>query len=955
MPANADPPIASPPCPDGDPLAVPQGEHRRVRLAMYLAFSVLACALVLQGLRTLRMEASRTADAEILDHAARQRSFAHESGRMAALLAAAGSDAAARASRIQALQGLVSQSAQDALLMEALLTGQMRRSADARRQLGGALDEWQAARERLWYRCETLLNQSEDAARSQALQGAAAAVQAETEPAVRAAQRLIDGLRTAASERTLRVQQDVRWSLAGMLALLVLLVLVVVEPTARSVKRHARRQREQAAELQRLALVAEHTTALVLITDAEDRVVWANSAFERGTGWSLADALGKQPAELLAHPQADTAAQERLRQAVQEAHGLRLESLHRTHDGRDLWLDVDLRPLHEAGQPLAGFVRVCSDTTARVQQQAKLKVLWAALPVGVAVLGPEGRIVDANREAERMLGLSMAQLQGVAVADPRWRCLRADGSDYPSAELPAVRTLATGLPLHNETMGVQVPSGEVRWLLVNTQPQLGGSGQVCGAVACFSDITESRELQQRLHVSARTDELTRLPNRAVVMERLQQAVAHARRHEGYGFAVLFMDFDRFKQVNDTLGHGAGDELLRQVAQRLTFVLRPGDAVARLESSMAARLGGDEFVVVLDGVSEAARAGVIAQRLLEELSEPYVLENTPVRSSASIGVVVCADRQRLLADGASDEVMAEEVLRNADTAMYEAKRAGRARWVMFDDSMHERVVRLLEVETDLRRALKEDELFVVYQPVVTLSDRQMAGVEALVRWQHPLRGLVPPVEFIPVAEESGLIDALGAFVLETACRQFVQWQRHLGALAPRQLALNLSRAQLKRVSLVDDVRAVLQACGMAANQLQLEVTESLAAQDERVLATLRELKALGVRLALDDFGTGYSSLACLHQMPVDTVKIDRSFVKHAETVEYHRVLIEATIRVARTMGMSTVAEGIETEGQALLMLTLTCDDGQGYLFSRPLAADELEHWARSQAPLAVDTV
>jgi EAL domain-containing protein (putative c-di-GMP-specific phosphodiesterase class I) len=268
-------------------------------------------------------------------------------------------------------------------------------------------------------------------------------------------------------------------------------------------------------------------------------------------------------------------------------------------------------------------------------------------------------------------------------------------------------------------------------------------------------------------------------------------------------------------------------------------------------------------------------------------------------------------------------------------------------VLFNDSMQERLLRTLEVENDLRRALKEDELFVVYQPVVDLDHRAMVGVEALVRWRHPTRGIVGPQEFVGVAEESGLIDAVGATVLRKACAQFMQWQRMPGLVAPRSLAVNLSRAQTERAGLVDEVRAVLQEFGMRPEQLQLEVTESLAAQDEHVQKTLRELKQLGVRLALDDFGTGYSSLACLHQLPVDTVKIDRSFVNHAETVEYHRVLIEATIRVARTLGMATVAEGIETEGQARLMAELECDCGQGYLFTRPLEARELEDWARAE--------
>ncbi len=954
MPSTAIPQTLAPPSRAGDAAAAPVAGQRRVRLAMYLAFAVLAVALLLQGLSTLRLEALSVADAEILDQAGLQRTFSQQAGRLAAMVAVTGDDAAARAGHVQALQQLVTASTHDALLMEALLARQMSRSAGLQERLTPALNQWQAARERLWYRCEILLRHAEEGAED-ALRRSAAAVQLETDPALLAAQQLSARLRGAAEERAQRVGREVRWGLAGLLVLLGALGLVVVEPTARSVRRHGLRLREQATELQRLALVAEHTTALVLITDADDLVVWANSAFTRGTGWPLAEALGRRSGELLAHPQADATVHERLRQAVQEAQGLRIEGLHRTRDGRDLWLDVDLRPLREDGGALRGFVRVCSDTTTRMQQQAKLAALWAALPAGVTVLDAEARIIDANREAERMLGLNLAQMQGVAALDPRWRCLRTDGSDYPPEDLPAARTLATGLPLHNETMGVHTPEGELRWLLVNTQPQRDSSGQVNGVVACFSDITVSRELQQRLHVSARTDALTRLPNRAVVMERLQHAIAHLRRHAGYGFAVLFMDFDRFKQVNDTLGHGAGDELLRQLAQRLTLALRPGDAVARLDDPMAARLGGDEFVVVLEGVGDAQRAGFIAERLLRELGEPYVIDNTPVQSSVSIGVVVCADAQRLGTDADADEAVAEEVLRNADTAMYEAKRAGRGRWVLFDDSMHERVVRVLEVESDLRRALKENELFVVYQPVVSLVDRSMSGVEALVRWNHPQRGLVPPVDFISVAEECGLIDALGSFVLETACRQFVQWQRSLGRLAPRQLAVNLSRAQLQRASLVGDVCDLLQACGMAPTQLQLEVTESLAAQDERVQLTLRELKALGVQLALDDFGTGYSSLACLHQMPVDTVKVDRSFVKHAETVEYHRVLIEATVRVARTMGMNTVAEGIETEGQAELMRTLTCDAGQGYLFSRPLAADELERWAFDQARQVVHTV
>jgi predicted signal transduction protein with EAL and GGDEF domain len=339
--------------------------------------------------------------------------------------------------------------------------------------------------------------------------------------------------------------------------------------------------------------------------------------------------------------------------------------------------------------------------------------------------------------------------------------------------------------------------------------------------------------------------------------------------------------------------------------------------------------------VLEGTRGADDVATVTQRLLSELAQPYAIGPHTVQSGVSIGVVTSTH--------AADT--ADAVLRDADTAMYEAKRAGRGRCVVFDSSMHDRVVQALEIENDLRRALREGEgeLFVVYQPVVDLATRALAGVEALVRWRHPTRGLVPPVRFIGVAEEAGLIDAIGQMVLQSACRQFALWRRELGERAPRQVAVNLSRAQLQLPGLVPEVRWVLEQNGMQPSELQCEVTESLAAQDERVQITLRELKALGVRLALDDFGTGYSSLACLHQLPVDTVKIDRSFVSHAETVEYHRVLIEATIRVAQTLGMTTVAEGIETEGQALLMQRLRCDRGQGYLFRKPMTAEELERW------------
>jgi len=464
---------------------------------------------------------------------------------------------------------------------------------------------------------------------------------------------------------------------------------------------------------------------------------------------------------------------------------------------------------------------------------------------------------------------------------------------------------------------------------------------------------EQERLARRLKNAARTDALTAMPNRDALLEQLQQVIARrAGAGGGAGFAMLFMNCDRFRQINDTLGQGAGDRLLVQVGERLRAALRPPSD--RIDpgaggGQMAARIGADEFAVLLDGMRSREDAERVAARLQESLSKPHSLAGQEITCTLSMGLVWSED----IGDLAS--ALAGGMLRDASIAMIEAKRSGGARCVLFETAMRERAARRADIEADLRQALAEEQLFVVYQPVVGLdadgSTDFGAGVEALVRWQHPLRGVVPPFEFIQVAEESGLIGALGDFVLRRACRDFAAWQRELGSRAPRLLAVNLSRAQLADAGWPAIVREVLQQNAMQPAQLQLEVTESLAAQDQQVQQRLHELKAIGIALALDDFGTGYSSLSSLHQLPVDTVKIDRSFVCQADTSHHHRVLIEATVKVAQSLGMNTVAEGIETEAQAAAVRDLQCAKGQGYLFSRPLVSGALVDWLRASMPLA----
>ncbi|MDB5747555.1 MAG: diguanylate cyclase [Massilia sp.] len=494
------------------------------------------------------------------------------------------------------------------------------------------------------------------------------------------------------------------------------------------------------------------------------------------------------------------------------------------------------------------------------------------------------------------------------------------------------------------------------------------AGRLMAAIsdATFDAQREQETLRRRLRSAARTDALTRLPNRAAARDQLQDLLdrrvgkERGKGSAGETFALLFLNCDRFRQINDTLGQSAGDRLLGSISDRLLTALadrmRAGGLApgARIDPSaggagLVARVGGDEFVVLLDGLRHPDEAERLAVRLLDALARPHEVDGAQVACRASIGVLWGGAAEGVAAGDAAGD--ADNAIRDASIAMIEAKRTGGARHVVFERAMRERAERRADIEAQLRLALAEEQLFVVYQPVVGLNPDggtdHSAGVEALVRWQHPTRGLVPPFDFIGVAEECGLIDQIGDFVLERACVDFMRWQAVLGPEAPRLMAVNLSRAQLAQPDWTAKVAATLARTGMPAASLQLEVTESLAAQDEQTQLRLHELKALGIKLALDDFGTGYSSLSSLHLLPVDTVKIDRSFVCKADTSHHHRVLIEATVKVAQSLGMNTVAEGIETVGQLDAVRDQHCAKGQGYFFSRPLVSDALVAWIRKQ--------
>ncbi|HUE77509.1 MAG TPA: EAL domain-containing protein [Longimicrobiales bacterium] len=441
---------------------------------------------------------------------------------------------------------------------------------------------------------------------------------------------------------------------------------------------------------------------------------------------------------------------------------------------------------------------------------------------------------------------------------------------------------------------------------------------VNGVVVNARDISERKRAESQLRFDAFHDKLTGLPNRALFMDRLAQSIRRGRRGRHPNFAVLFMDVDRFKVVNDSLGHSAGDELLVQLADRLGTTIRPGDTVARL--------GGDEFTILLEGITSLRAAERVAERIYQQLEAAFELEDQEVFATVSIGI----------AAGDARYERPEELLRDADLAMYRAKALGRARHEVFNQALHDRAMAALRTETELRRAIQEGMLRLHYQPIVALADGRLRGFEALVRWRHPERGLLPPGEFLPTAEESGLIVPLGLWVLEHAAREAGRWARD-GGDSPF-VTVNLSARQFAQPDLVRQVAEVLRRTETAGHLLRLELTESTVMEHpEEGTVILERLKELGIGVCIDDFGTGYSSLGYLHRFPVDTLKIDRSFVARLQNGGQEAGIVRTVLRLGHDLGMDVIAEGIETEEEYRALRDLGCGYGQGYHFARPVSA------------------
>ena len=597
-----------------------------------------------------------------------------------------------------------------------------------------------------------------------------------------------------------------------------------------------------------------------------------------------------------------------------------LEAAWTKRDGSQVFVRENARAIRGVDGTIQYYEGTVEDITERKRAEAALlkaeenyRSIFENAVEGIFQSTADGRFITANPALARMLGYeSPAEL------------LR-DRTDLefqhyvdPEGRAEFKRQLAE----HDIVKGFESQAyrrdGTTIWTLENVRAVRHTTGELLYYEGTIEDITERKRAEEHLFHIAFHDSLTGLANRALLTDQLSRSVSKAKRRKDHLVAVLFLDLDRFKYVNDSLGHPIGDQLLIAVARRLKHSTRNADTVARL--------GGDEFAVLLDGITDTSEAIRMAERLQKELALPFNINGHEVFTTASIGIAVRA----------ADYDQPEEILRDADTAMYRAKSSGKARYELFDEAMHTRAVTLLRLENDLRRAIERHEFRVHYQPIVSLDTGRVAGFEALVRWAHPERGLVPPGEFIPLAEETGLITEIGRWVLREACHQTRQWQLDSPICMPLTISVNLSSKQLTQQGIIEQITGILDETGLDPCCLKLEITESAVMENTEVASRiLQQLRDLDVRLSIDDFGTGYSSLSYLHRFPINTLKIDRSFINQVGRGDANSEIVRTIVALANNLGMDVVAEGVETEEQLEYLKTLKCAYGQGYLFSKPV--------------------
>ena len=654
------------------------------------------------------------------------------------------------------------------------------------------------------------------------------------------------------------------------------------------------------------------------------QVIYWNDASEELYGYSKAEALGRQLEDLIIPPemrqdviasvqqwvtegQSIPAGELRLmrkdgsRVAVYSSHTMLINS----EGEQEIYcVDIDLSDRKQAEEALQ-------------ESENRYRLLAENTNDLVCLHDLNNRYLYVSPSCEALLGYRYSEMLG---QDP-YTFFHPEDRDRIYLEAHTTAIGEKPIPI---TYRIRQKSGNYIWFETLTKPIVDAAGQIVQLQTSSRDVTERIQVQNQLEHQALHDALTGLPNRHLLIERLELAINRAKRLENYHFAVLFLDLDRFKVINDSLGHLVGDKLLIAIAQKLQATLRGIDLVARL--------GGDEFVILLEEIKDIQEAIRATERIFAALQTPLMLEDREVYMTASIGIVL----------GTADYTQASDLLRDADIAMYRAKTMGKARYEIFDTAMHTQALSRMHLENDLRRAIECQEFVLHYQPIVALDTGNLIGFEALIRWQHPTQGLKFPEDFIPIAEETGLITALDYWAMGTACAQLATWQTAFPELSSMSLSVNLSAQDLRRSDLLDQVDRVLSQTHLKGNYLTLEITESMLIEDiESTIILLSQLKARGIQISIDDFGTGYSSLSYLHRLPVDSLKVDRSFVNQIQAGKRNHQIVATIMALSNQLELKVIAEGIETQQQLERLQQLGYKFGQGYLFSKPLSQSATE--------------